>query len=204
MNTIEPVVSTQAPPESPQGCSVAPVAGQSYKRQIDAVAYLNAAGYRVSKSLFNTHYKRGLIPRSAAGLFEASALLGYAAVNLTPTERIGDAQAQAAAVDKLSAEADLRAIRAERERLKLHRESGRLMPVRDHEDQLAARAVFFRAEVESFIHRLGPRIIDLVRGEPERLQDLIIWWAEATADWMDAWSSDRDFMPEDTEDEVEA
>ena len=171
----------------------APLPGGSFRTQLDAAAYLRAAGYRVSKSLFNAHFKKGLIPRNAAGLFEASALLGYAAVNLTPTARIGDAQARTAAVDRLSADADWRAVKAERERLKLQKESAQVMPVSEHEDQLVARAVFFRAEIEAFIHRAGPRIIDVVRGEPDRLQDLIIWWDEATADWMDAWTGDREF-----------
>lgn len=174
--------------------SAAPLPGQSFRTQLDAAAYLRAAGYRVSKSLFNVHFKKGLIARNGAGLFEASALLGYAAVHLTPTARIGDAQAQAAAVDRLSADADWRAVKAERERLKLQKEAGQVMPVSEHEDQLVARAVFFRAEIEAFIHRAGPRIIDVVRGEPDRLHDLIIWWGEATADWMDAWSREREFV----------
>ena len=58
----------------------APLPGGSFRTQLDAAAYLRAAGYRVSKSLFNAHFKKGLIPRNAAGLFEASALLRYAAV----------------------------------------------------------------------------------------------------------------------------
>lgn len=184
-------------PEAVQ--SSAPVDGRTFRTQLDAVAWLQAAGYRVSKSLFNQHVKKGLIARGASGLFEISALLGYAGVNLTPTARIADAQAQAAAVDRLSADADWRAVKAERERLKLMRESGQVMPVREHEDELVARAVFFKAEIEGFIHRAGPRIIDIVRGDPGRMQELVIWWQSATADWMDAWSREQEFMPADEE-----
>ena len=71
------------------------------------------------------------------------------------------------------------------------------MSVREHEDELTARAVFFRAEIDGFIHRTGAKIIDVVRGDPDRLHDLIIWWGEATADWMDAWSAERDFVSRD-------
>ena len=177
--------------------SAAPVPGQSFKTQRDAAAWLQACGYKVSPSPFNLHFKRGLVARSAAGLFEAAALLGYAAVNLTPTARIEDAQAQAAATDRLSADADWRAVKAQRERLKLEKESGQVMSVREHEDELTARAVFFRAEIDGFIHRTGAKIIDVVRGDPDRLHDLIIWWGEATADWMDAWSAERDFVSRD-------
>ena len=74
------------------------------------------------------------------------------------------------------------------------------MPVRAHEDELAARAVFFKAEIEGFIHRAGPRIIDLVHGNPDSLQELIIWWTDATADWMDAWSREREFVTGDRDD----
>lgn len=176
-----------------------PVPGQTFRTQLDAVAWLQAFGYRVSKSLFNQHFKRGLIARNGGGLFEAAALLGYAAVHLTPTARIEDAQARAAAVDRLDSDADWRAVKAARERIKLEKESGRLMPVREHEDELVARAVFFRAEIEGFIHRAGARIIDVVHGDQDLLQDLILWWNEATADWMDAWSREREFMgDEDT------
>lgn len=179
-----------------------PVAVQTFKTQLAAVAWLQASGYRVSKSLFSQHVRKGLIASNTAGLFEVPALLGYAAVNLTPTARIKDAQAQAAAVGRLSADADWRAVKAERERIKLQKESGQVMPVREHEDELVARAVFFKAEIDGFIHRAGPRIIDLVHGNPDSLQDLIIWWADATADWMDAWSMEREFMTDDTETEA--
>lgn len=176
-----------------------PVPGQTFRTQLDAVAWLQASGYRVSKSLFNQHFKKGLIARNGAGLFEVAALLGYAAVHLTPTARIEDAQARAAVVDRLDADADWRAVKAARERIKLGKESGQLMPVREHEDELVARAVFFRAEIEGFIHRAGARIIDVVRGDQDRLQDLILWWDESTADWMDAWTKEREFtVQEDT------
>lgn len=177
-----------------------PAAVRTFRTQLAAVAWLQASGYRVSKSLFSQHVRKGLIACNAAGLFEVPALLGYAAVNLTPTARIEDAQAQAAAVGRLSADADWRAVKAERERIKLQKESGLVMPVRAHEDELAARAVFFKAEIEGFIHRAGPRIIDLVHGNPDSLQELIIWWTDATADWMDAWSREREFVTGDRDD----
>ena len=168
-----------------------PAAVRMFRTQLAAVAWLQASGYRVSKSLFSQHVRKGLIACNAAG---------YAAVNLTPTARIEDAQAQAAAVGRLSADADWRAVKAERERIKLQKESGLVMPVRAHEDELAARAVFFKAEIEGFIHRAGPRIIDLVHGNPDSLQELIIWWTDATADWMDAWSREREFVTGDRDD----
>lgn len=103
-----------------------PAAVRMFRTQLAAVAWLQASGYRVSKSLFSQHVRKGLIACNAAGLFEVPALLGYAAVNLTPTARIEDAQA--AAVGRLSADADWRAVKAERERIKLQKESGLVMP----------------------------------------------------------------------------
>lgn len=177
-------------------------ATQAFKTQLDCVQWLEIQGFKISKSTFSLHVKSGKVATNAAGLFEASALLGYAAVNLTPTVKIEDAKARETAIVKISVDSDLKAVRAERERLKLHREQGRLMPVIVHENELAARALFFKAEIEGFIHRKSSEIIALVDGKHDRKMELINWWNDTTADWMDAWSRERDFADSADEDEA--
>lgn len=71
------------------------------------------------------------------------------------------------------------------------------MSVEVHEQDLAARAVFFKAEVQSFIHRKAGEIIALVGGREETVPELIAWWDDATADWMDAWSTEQEFVTQD-------
>lgn len=175
-----------------------------FKTQLDAVQYLAMQGYKVSRSTFNRHVQQHKVASTEEGFFETSALLGYAGVHLTPTARVEDAAAREAAVSQASADADWKKVRAERERLKLKKESGQLMPVAQHEDELAARALFFRSEIEGFIYRKGAAIIGLVGGSQDNLQRLILWWEEATADWMDAWSKDREFATDGDEDEAPA
>lgn len=177
-------------------------AAQTFKTQLDCVQWLEMQGFKISRSTFSLHVKSGKVATNAAGLFEASALLGYAAVNLTPTVKIEDAKARETTIGKISADSDLKTVRAERERLKLHREQGRLMPVSDHENELSARALFFKAEIEGFIHRKSSELIAVVEGKHDRKMDLITWWNDVTADWMDAWSRERDFADSADEDEV--
>ena len=111
--------------------------------------------------------------------------------------RIDDAESRSVALGKMSADSELKTVRAARERLKLEKEQGKLMSVEVHEQDLAARAVFFKAEVQSFIHRKAGEIIALVGGREETVPELIAWWDDATADWMDAWSTEQEFVTQD-------
>lgn len=178
---------------------------QILKTQLDAVAYLRDAGYKISKSQFNRAVRGRLVPKNADGHFEAQALLGYAAANLAPLGQAADAALAGATADRLSADAQLKTYQAERQRLKLQKEQGLLMPRAEHERDLAARALFFRAEVRNFVHLHGAAIIALVGGDEARLRDLVAFWEEKTAIWMDAWSGEREYLlPDSPEDEAEA
>ncbi len=177
---------------------------QAFRTATEAVAWLRKQGWKVSPQLFSNHWRAGKIPRSENG-FESSALLGYAATNLRPLASASDAEAREAAIGKLSADGQLKAIRAERERLKLEKDRGLLMPVARHEAELAARAVFFRAEVESFIVSHAGEMISLVHGDESLREELVAWWEEATAAWLDAYARDREFLlPGEDEDAVDA
>lgn len=178
---------------------------QTFKTQLDAVAYLVDAGYKVSKSQFNRAVKARKVPVNADGHFEATALLGYAAANLAPTGQLADAALAGATADRLSADAQLKTYQAERQRLKLQKEQGLLMPRAEHERDLAARALFFRAEVRNFVHLHGAALIALVGGDEGRLRDLVTWWEDKTALWIDAWSQEREYLlPESPEDDADA
>lgn len=173
---------------------------QQFKTQLDAVQWLQMQGYKCSRSSFNLHLRQGKIARNGKGSFDAAALLGYAAAHLTPLMQTEDARAREVTLKKLDSDGDLKAVRAARERLKLEKEQGQLMPVARHEEELAARALFFRAEIESFALRKGAELIGLVQGEQSQLHELLLWWAEQTADWMDAWSKERKFAESEDED----
>jgi hypothetical protein len=190
-------------------------ASRVYKTQLDAVAFLRGSGFKVAKSKFNTDVKRGKVPRNAEGHFEEGALLGYAAVNLTPLSSVEDKAASEAMVNRISADTQLKTYQAKRQELKLQKEMGLLMPRADHERDLAVRAQLFRNEIEGQGRRLAPKIVDLVVGRlatlegiqaemAARMRDASVnlvpslteFLQAASEDLMDAWAADREFVVE--------
>ena len=120
-------------------------------------------------------------------------MLAYAAANLTPLTQHENKALSNATVDRISADTELKRYTAERTRLKLEKEMGMLMPRTEHEEALSARALFFKSEIENFGYRKAGEIIALVSGDESRLEALLEWWGKETAEWMDAWDSDREF-----------
>ena len=120
-------------------------------------------------------------------------MLAYAAANLTPLTQHENKALSNATVDRISADTELKRYTAERTRLKLEKEMGMLMPRTEHEEALFARALFFKSAIESFGYRKAGEIIALVDGDDSKLEALLEWWNRETADWMDAWDSDREF-----------
>ena len=117
--------------------------------------------------------------------------------------QLEDRALASATAGRLSADAELKSYQAARQKLKLEREQGQLMPRAEHERDLAARALFFKREVENFIHLHGPGIVHLVGGAEERLPDLVEYWENSTADWMNAWAGEREFLAPDEDDAAE-
>lgn len=170
---------------------------RTFATQLAAVDFLKAQGFKVGKSKFNADVKKGLIPAGPDGSFEAAALLGYAAARLKPLAAAENTAGAKAMNARQAADAELKQVQADRFRLKLQKEQGLLMPRADHEADLSLRAQFFKAEIEGFIHHKAGELIALVGGDEAKLQDLIRWWEEQAAEWMDAWSQDREFNTPD-------
>ncbi|MDR1110365.1 MAG: hypothetical protein LBP92_06660, partial [Deltaproteobacteria bacterium] len=147
-------------------------------------------------SKFCNDAKRNLVPSNREGWFEASALMGYAALHCPTMEKTGDKAAAAAALERMKADAELKRLQAERARVRLESDQGNLVPRSLHESDLAARAAFFRREIETFIHRKGPDLIMAVGGDGGRQPALVDWWKRETEAWMDAWAEDAEFGAE--------
>ncbi len=163
-----------------------------FKTQLNAVDFLRDSGFKISKSQFNRDVAARKVSKAETG-FEEGALLAYAAANLTPLTQHENKALSNATVDRISADTELKRYTAERTRLKLEKEMGMLMPRTEHEEALSARALFFKSEIESFGYRKPGEIIALVDGDDSKLEALLEWWNRETADWMDAWDSDREF-----------
>lgn len=174
-----------------------------FKTQLDATAFLRDSGFEISKSKFNRDVVARKVAKNADGFFEETALLGYAAVHLAPAAQQENRALSDATVGRIAADADLKRYSAERAKLKLEKEQGMLMPRAEHEENLAARALFFKSEIESFGYRKAGELIALVHGDDARLPELLAWWNEATADWMDAWAADHEFVTGDSDSAAE-
>ncbi len=121
--------------------------------------------------------------------------------------KLEDRAASDANLGRIKADAENKRIMAERGRLKLERELGNVIYREDYERELAARAQFFKREIETFGSRLGADIINLVVGDEHTLPLFNEFWQEQTASWMDGWSSDRTFVlgesPQEEAEEIE-
>jgi len=198
-NTAKEAVETEAVKLQP----AAP--GLTFKTQLAAVDRLNALGFKIKKSKFNADVKAKRIATNTDGHFEDFALQAYAVrEQLTPLARAEDAKASGAATSKIAADTRLRDIQASRQELKLQKEQGLLMPKAQHEAELSARALFFRAELEGFGPRAMAGLIHLVGGREDSLQEALLFWAEQVADFMNAWAEDREFAVGDEDELPEA
>lgn len=179
------------------------VTSPSFSKQIDAVRWLQSQGYKIQRTKMSADVRLGKVPTNADGKFEAATLLAYAAANLEPLTKVENQAVLESTVSRQTADANLKHYQAERTKLKLAKELGSLMPKVEHEQDLAARALFFKNEVRNFIHLYGGEIVHLVGGQESRLRDLVEWWAEKTGIWMDTWSQEREFLvPDDDADDA--
>lgn len=167
--------------------------GRVYKTQLDAVAFLKDRGFKLSKSALNRDLKKGRLSTDANGHFEENALLAYAVALKEPTATLANKALSSATTERLSADAELKKYQAERQKLKLEQEQGKLMSKAEYERNLAARALFFKNEVRNFIHLHGASMIHLAGGDESKLPALVRFWEEKTAVWMDTWSQEREF-----------
>ena len=175
--------------------------GLVFKTQLAAVDRLNALGFKCGKSKFNADVKAKRIATNPEGHFEDYALQAYAvAQQLTPLARAEHGASVNATAQKLTADARLKEIQAQRQEHKFGVEQGLYMLKADHESSLGARALFFKSEIEGFGLRAMPALIQLVGGREDSLAEALAWWEEQTADLMDAWSRDREFTTGDEED----
>jgi len=162
-----------------------------------AHAFLVAQGFKISRAKVYKDIEDGRLGRQKDGTFLPEVLVAYGRAFLDPVAGHGvDEEGSGAATKRLLADADLRSVMAERARLKLEADQGRLMPRMDHELELAARAQFFRRQVEVFCNLAAPRILACVCGDDDKLPDLVQLLMEETSVWLDAYAAEKPFVVE--------
>jgi hypothetical protein len=137
----------------------------------------------------------GLLPRDdRTGLFSPKGLLAYAQKNFdeptTPEDRAREADAKAAKID---ADLKLKSIMVKRNQIKLDVESGLVIEVERYERALAYRLAFFKNEVEVLGSQVVDAMVERFGVSPALKGEILEWWSEATAGWLDAFSQDREF-----------
>jgi len=167
--------------------------GRLFAKRKEALAYLKGRGFKVGRTKFYDDCKARLIPTDAEGRFEEKVLLAYAAA-LPTVAREEDSQTADASRQRLEADADHKSEQAKLARMRRLKLEGELVPRAEVERGRAARAQFFRAQVENYGHLMGPQIIALVGGDEAKLPQFLRFWEESTADWMEAWAADREFV----------
>lgn len=163
-----------------------------FKTQTAARDFLESRGFKISIQGFNKHFKDGKVSRGQDG-FEEGALLAYAAAYLTTTAREASQRAALANEGRLTADQELKQVQAARLKVKLARETGEVIPMARHKEELAMRAAFFRGELEQFARRVAPVALILVGGDESRLKELTATLEKELCAAMDLWSADRDF-----------
>lgn len=165
-----------------------------YKTQRAAVEFLKNSGWKIEKSKFNSDVKTGKVSRNAEGHYEEVSLLAYAPVHLQPLSSVEDRAANEATLQRLTAEADLKAIMAKRQRILLEKDQGKFIPKSEYEAALAARAQFFKNSLENFCYDVAADLIMAAGGNESNLEKVQRFLLKKVADMLDAYAEDREFV----------
>lgn len=158
------------------------------------VDHLTRAGWKVAKSTCYNHKRSGILRPEADGTFKTSAVERYAADHLTKLDGRSDDDTGRLAEDKQRAEIRKSKAQAEHWELKTKIARGLYVPRDAFERELAARALIFKADLESFFRSQAGVIIALVGGDKEKTPDLIELLLAAGAGWMNRYAADREFV----------
>lgn len=167
--------------------------GRLFPKPPAALAYLQGRGFAIKKTKFYGDIKAGLIPTNADGQFEEAVLLAYAAA-LPTAAKEKDSKLASEAKRRLSADADHKSEQALLTKLRRQKLEGQLVERAQLERDLAARSQFFRRQLENWGPLVGGRVIEAVGGDEARLPEFLVFWEEAVADFLDAFSADKQFV----------
>ncbi len=152
--------------------SLGDTAGEVFPTIIDMVAWLDAEGWKISKSSAYEHRDEGKIRPGADGKFSRAAVLEYARKHLQRkdggTDEKSSLQEQRLLeeIRRISSDANLR-------ELKYRERQGELMPREHVEVELASRASDLRTHLDASARASATRIIKLVAGDIQKAPELI-------------------------------
>lgn len=130
----------------------------------EVLAWLQGAGYRISRSQLYAHVSQGKLGRNPAGEFTRRLVNRYARQFLkrASTGRTEQAEQTDLAETKLRAEIELKQAQAERERFRLEIAQAQWMRRDQVEAELIGRAVALDAGLDHLIHTIAGEIVAVV------------------------------------------
>ncbi len=152
-------------------------AGRQFKTQKDILAYLQAGGYKISRSHLSRHIKSGKL-RQKKGMFPQPAVDRYAELELVDSETgKGLSGRQADKLQERKLRAEIKKLEEQALRAKIEREAleGRYIERTDHELHMAMAASVLESNLKYFYSLRAPEIISLVGGSHAKAGELIAY-----------------------------
>lgn len=156
--------------------------------------YLQAAGWKVSRSTLYAHRGTGMIPVEVDGTFRQAAVDRYARNHLK--QRGADSSAGGSASRKIQADIEYLEARAEMARVKTEALKGGYLLVADHEALLASRARALKVGLLSFFRTNLPDLVLTVEGNMDRIPQALELAEDQVERLLDAYARAGEISPE--------
>jgi len=167
-------------------------------------SYLTSAGWKVKKSKLYQDKKKGLLKMQPDGTVLKSDADTYAAAYLAPADAAPDKDDDGTLElkrDLIKAELEVKQQLAERNRLRLERERGEVVP-RDEVDKiLVATASVLRSGLRQWIYVKMGELVELVGGDPAKIEPAIHFFLNDSNVFFNGFAKARDFDVVDTGDD---
>jgi len=164
---------------------------QSFKNALEVLDFLEAEGWKVSKTSLYNHIKAAKLRPETDGTFTRRAVLAYARAHLqllSTRQKTDDEDLQR---KKLLVDIAVQSERLKREKLKREQEEGLLIPREDVDLELAARAVVQDHEWTRAIQARSSEIIALVGGDTAHAAELVRFLMEIKDEILNEFASTR-------------
>lgn len=167
---------------------------EKFKNLLEVVQYLQASGWKVTKSTVYRHRDQGKLGPLADGFFERSDIDRYARDWLKRLDGSGSDPGKSHQEQNAKSEAETRKVSAQAEHWEIKTKilRGEYVERSAFERALARRAAVFKSDIENFIRNNSGEMIALVAGDATRSPDLIDYWLEHAEQWIDRYAEDKE------------
>ena len=175
--------------------SASHLSGRSFSTLLAVTTYLTEQGYKVGKStVYNDHHK-GMLRKRKNGTYALEDVDRYAAAaHLSRIDGTSPLSPQIDAAQKERIDLDLRRERAETETCRAQLNSRRRDLITGPlQQELAARIIVLRADLENFFRGQSLAIINLVSGDAQRVPDLLAFCLTALETMLARYAQDREY-----------